>query len=124
SAPENSVPFTTPFPSNKRKPRLVYLTKKSTAEVSDTSLGDMVAGLGLPLSPDLVSSLFGAIPYEEPCCAFCEGRVRRHRDRIRSDCSRHCTRDHRRSTGRRKLDVHQLQHHLDQPEISRSKLNT
>src|SRR5215208_2590547 len=70
------------------------------------------------MRPDLVSSVSGATTYEEPYCTFSEGRGRRHRDRIRFDCSGHRTRDHRRRTGRRKVTLHQLQHDLDESEVS------
>src|ERR1700759_631007 len=53
-----------------------------------------------------------SLAYEEPDCAFREGRVGRHRDRVRPDCCGHLARDHR---GRQR-PRHQPEHevHLDQ----------
>src|SRR5205085_10672624 len=70
------------------------------------------------------SSVFGATAYEEPCCTFCEGRVRRHGDRIRSDCSRHCASDHRRCAECWHQAFQQLRYDLDRLEISPFNLNT
>src|SRR5438874_195 len=123
-APGNSGRFTSsPAVEEREKTRAIYTIKLTPAQLSDIRLA-MWSRRWLPMRPDLVSSLFGAIPYEEPCCAFCEGRGRRHRDRIRSDCRRHRTRDHRRRTGRRNVTLHQLQHDLDESEISCRELKS
>src|SRR5436190_14300856 len=66
---------------------------------------------------------FGVPTYEEPCCTFYKGRVRRHRNRIRPDCSRHCACDHRRCAGRRNEDVQHFRQGLHGPEISCRELN-
>src|SRR5258707_1222703 len=52
----------------------------------------MVTVLRTPARPTVSSTSHvytWSYPNEESDCAFCEGRVRRHRHRIRPDCGRH-----------------------------------
>src|SRR6201995_6109504 len=50
--------------------------------------------------------------YEEPDCAFREGRVGPHRHRVRPDCCGHLARDHRGRERPRDQPEHEV--HLDQ----------
>src|SRR5687767_5812658 len=74
----------------------------------------MVTVLRTPVRPTVSrpATCTHGVTYEEPDCAFCEGRVRRHRHRIRPDCSRYFARDHRYRERPRNQPEHQV--HLDQ----------
>src|ERR1700722_7781086 len=74
----------------------------------------MVTVLRTPARPTLVrpATCTHGVIYEEPDCAFCEGRVRRYRHRIRPDCGRYFARDYRRGQRYRQLAEHQVR--LDQ----------
>src|SRR5882724_628104 len=74
----------------------------------------MVTVLRTPARPNVVrpATCTHGVTYEEPDFAFREGRVRCHRHRIRSDCSRHFARDHHHRERPRQQPEHQV--HLDQ----------
>src|SRR6187200_2332965 len=74
----------------------------------------MVTVLRTPARPNVSrpATCTHGVTYEEPDFAFREGRVRRHRHRVRSDCSRHLARDHRSGERPRYQPEHQV--HLDQ----------